>query len=87
MDYGSRVLYLYELQVDPSTQGHGLGFWCMEQLKNVAKKCQMAKIVLTVYKTNPRAIEFYQKKCHFQLDETDPECSAVDYLILSTSTV
>ena len=87
MDYGSRVLYLYELQVDPSTQGKGLGFWCVERLKTLAKKCQMTKIVLTVYKTNRRAIEFYQNKCHFDLDSTDPNCSTVDYLILSTSTI
>ena len=85
LDYGSRVLYLYELQVDQQCQGQGLGQWCIEQLKVFCRATQMEKIVLTVHQTNQRAVDFYRKKCHFGLDSTDPGDETVDYFILSLS--
>jgi GNAT superfamily N-acetyltransferase len=83
MDYGSRVIYLYELQIERNYQGQGLGKWIVEQLKILCQKTQMSKIVLTVHKSNTKAIDFYMKKCQFKFDTTDPEDEQVDYLILS----
>ena len=83
MDYGNRVLYLYELQINMKYQGQGLGKWIIEQLKLICQKTQMMKIVLTVHKINQKAIDFYMKKCLFQLDFTNPNDEDVDYFILS----
>jgi GNAT superfamily N-acetyltransferase len=85
MDYGNRVIYLYELQVNRNYQGQGLGKWIIEQLKILCQKTQMSKIVLTVHKNNTKAIEFYMKKCQFKIDMTNPEDEQIDYLILSCS--
>ncbi|CAF0746329.1 unnamed protein product [Rotaria sordida] len=83
IDYGSRVLYLYELQVNKNYQGQGLGQWIVEQMKLFCQKTQMLKIILTVYKINKKAIDFYMKKCQFEIDITDPSDEHVDYIILS----
>jgi ribosomal protein S18 acetylase RimI-like enzyme len=83
VDYGNRVLYLYELQVNMKYQGQGLGKWMIEQLKIFCQKTQMTKIVLTVQKMNTKAIDFYMKKFLFQIDFTNPKDENVDYLILS----
>jgi ribosomal protein S18 acetylase RimI-like enzyme len=83
IDYGNRVLYLYELQVNMKYQGQGLGTTIIEQLKILCQKTQMIKIVLTVQKFNQKAIDFYIKKCQFHIDFTNPSDEDVDYLILS----
>jgi len=83
IDYGNRVLYLYELQINMKYQGQGLGKWIIQQLKILCQKTQMSKIVLTVQKSNTKAIDFYMKKCQFEIDSTDPNDEHVDYFILS----
>ena len=83
MDYGSRVVYLYELQVNENFQGQGLGKWIIEQLQHLGQQTQMSKIVLTVHQSNQQAIDFYMKKCAFTLDITHSEDDSVDYFILS----
>ncbi|CAF2746388.1 unnamed protein product [Rotaria sp. Silwood2] len=83
IDYGCRVLYLYELQVNKNYQGQGLGQWIIEQMKIFCQKTQMLKIVLTVHKVNKKAIDFYMKKCQFEIDASDPSDEPVDYVILS----
>ena len=85
MDYGSRVIYLYELQVNSNYQGQGLGRWIIDQLKILCQKTEMSKIVLTVHQSNTKAIDFYMKKCQFKIDITNPDDEPVDYLILSYS--
>ena len=84
MDDGSRVLYLYELQVNAERQGQGLGQCTVEQLKILCAKTGMSKIVLTVFKVNAKAVDFYRRKCHFRIDATNPDDEEeADYLILS----
>ncbi|CAF0973185.1 unnamed protein product [Adineta steineri] len=83
MDFGKRVLYLYELQVNMKYQGQGFGQSMIEQLKILCQKTQMSKVVLTVHKVNTKAIDFYMKKCQFETDITDPSDEDVDYIILS----
>ncbi|CAF0766474.1 unnamed protein product [Adineta steineri] len=83
MDFGKRVLYLYELQVNMKYQGQGFGQSMIEQLKILCQKTQMSKIVLTVHKVNTKAYDFYMKKCQFESDITDPSDEDVDFIILS----
>lgn len=83
IDYGNRVLYLYELQINTKYQGQGLGTWFIEQLKILCQKTKMFKIVLTVQKSNIKAVDFYMKKCLFDFDRTNPDDEPVDYMILS----
>lgn len=83
MDFDFHVLYLYEIQIDRNFQRQGLGRWLIEQTKHICRHSQMMKIVLTVYKSNEKAIEFYMKKCLFDFDETNPDDENIDYILLS----
>uniref|UniRef100_A0A2P2I266 N-alpha-acetyltransferase 40 n=1 Tax=Hirondellea gigas TaxID=1518452 RepID=A0A2P2I266_9CRUS len=86
MDYGSHVLYCYELQVSSSVQGSGLGAWLMQLLHTLARSCNMSKVVLTVGRNNPRALKFYFEM-GYRIDETSlatlNDTSSGSYLILS----
>ncbi|EEB13037.1 conserved hypothetical protein [Pediculus humanus corporis] len=59
MDYGSEVLYCYELQLDTSIQRKGLGKFLLQILELIAFKNNMKKVVLTVLKHNLPAIKFF----------------------------
>ncbi|XP_066954755.1 N-alpha-acetyltransferase 40 [Macrobrachium rosenbergii] len=85
MDYGDEVLYCYELQLEPEYRGKGLGRFLLQVLELMAFSNQMVKVVLTVFKHNPRGLSFF-KKCRYDIDETSPEDDIddpVDYRILS----
>ena len=78
--------YLYELQVHPTVQGHGLGKKLMTLIELISLKLQMKKILLTVFHTNKGAMSFY-KRNKYDIDECSPsnfeggeDC---DYEILS----
>ncbi|XP_014287759.1 N-alpha-acetyltransferase 40 [Halyomorpha halys] len=72
MDYGVDVLYLYELQLEESVRRKGLGKFMSETIELIAFKNNMKKVVLTCFKHNPEAIEFY-KSMNFKVDCTSPE--------------
>ncbi|GAA5922643.1 hypothetical protein JCM1841_006764 [Sporobolomyces salmonicolor] len=80
------VVYCYELQVDSSAQGRGVGRILMEVLGRVGSHWKMDKVMLTVFKANAPAIAFY-KKIGFSTDEIDPSDyegrDSADYTILS----
>ncbi|KAK7065377.1 N-alpha-acetyltransferase 40 [Halocaridina rubra] len=85
MDYGDEVLYCYELQLEEEYRGKGLGRFMMQVLELMAFSNQMLKVILTVFKHNPRGFEFF-KKCRYEIDETSPEDSfeeTFDYHIIS----
>jgi len=65
------VLYLYELQVDAACQGQGLGRHLMSMLVAIANKWSMWKVLLTVFKTNTKAVAFY-KSIGFGIDVNSP---------------
>ena len=78
--------YLYELQVHPTVQGHGLGKKLMTLIELISIKLQIKKILLTVFYMNKGAMSFY-KKNKYDIDECSPsnfeggeDC---DYEILS----
>jgi len=82
--------YLYELQVHPTVQGHGVGKKLMTLIELISLKLQIKKILLTVFHMNKGAMSFY-KRNKYDIDECSPsnfeggeDC---DYEILSKELV
>lgn len=84
-DPTEEVLYVYELQVDKSARRCGLGQRIMSILELVARKAQMKKSMLTVFKNNEAALTFYTLKMKYKVDEISPSMYGqdTDYEILS----
>ena len=55
------VLFCYELQVDSKYKSLGLGKWMMNILVKIEEHFQLWKTMLTCFKCNTLAIQFYQK--------------------------
>lgn len=72
LDEGDEVLYCYEIQLESNVRGKGLGKFLMQILEMMAHRAQMKKVMLTVFKENERAINFFGKIMKFQTDETSP---------------
>lgn len=72
LEEGDEVLYCYEIQVESEARGKGLGKFLMLILEMIAHRAQMKKIMLTVFKENERAQNFFIKIMKFQADETSP---------------
>lgn len=65
------VLYVYELQMEPSAQGKGLGKFMMQLIEQIACKNQMGAVMLTVQKANTQAMAFYTK-LRYVISSTSP---------------
>jgi ribosomal protein S18 acetylase RimI-like enzyme len=78
------VLYVYEIQVDAAYQGYGIGRKLMTISQNIGRAEELSKILLTVFKANKNAMEFYNK-LGYEIDETSPSKfgQPEDYEILS----
>ncbi|XP_048536098.1 N-alpha-acetyltransferase 40-like [Triticum urartu] len=72
------VLYVYELQLESSVQGKGLGKFLMQLIELIACKSQMEAVMLTVQKSNTDAMAFYNN-LGYVISSTSP--SRVDPLI------
>jgi len=84
------ILYLYEIQIDPRLQRQNIGKKLMTMTQIIAMKMKMTKVILTVFKFNNQAMDFYKKKLGYKTDESSPDCfiddgddEEVDYVILS----
>jgi ribosomal protein S18 acetylase RimI-like enzyme len=79
------VLYVFEIQVAAAFRRQRLGRSLMEVLEEVAHQTSMSKVVLTVFKKNKQAMEFYQQGLGYKVDESSPSQhnSPADYEILS----
>ncbi|XVE77832.1 hypothetical protein DITRI_Ditri13aG0094500 [Diplodiscus trichospermus] len=73
------VLYLYELQLDSSVQGKGLGKFLMQLIEFIARENRMGAVVLTVQKSNSSAMKFYISKLRYVVSSISP--SRVDPLV------
>ncbi|XP_012492322.1 uncharacterized protein LOC105804306 isoform X2 [Gossypium raimondii] len=73
------VLYLYELQLDSSVQGKGLGKFLMQLVELIAQENRMGAVVLTVQKSNSLAMKFYISKIRYVVSSISP--SRVDPLV------
>ena len=72
-DYASRaVVYVWELQVAKPFQGAGLGRRVMGLLQLVAEGFQLDCVMLTVFKSNARALAFYLDRLGYAVDDDDP---------------
>ena len=86
MDEDDDVLYVYEIQLEESVRKKGLGKFMMKVLELLMIKAEMTKIMATVFKHNPGAVDFFKKGLKFEVDETCPIDSIYeqfDYEIIS----
>ena len=87
---GKEVIYCYEIHQSPEAQGLGLGRQLMMTCEDIGRRVGLEKIMLTVFKSNTKAMRFYER-CGFGVDEYSPEPRRLrngtvkepDYLILS----
>lgn len=79
------VLYVYEIQVSSKLKRAGLGRRIMTILELVARQAGLHKTMLTVFKSNNAAWNFYTKKLKYTVDDISPSNygEQVDYEILS----
>lgn len=66
------VIYCYELHLLPSLQGKGIGGRMMGLMEMVGDKVGVEKAMLTVFRSNSRAVEAY-RKWGYGVDEFSPE--------------
>lgn len=90
---GYAVLYIYELHLVDAVRRHGLGKHLMTLAEAIATKTRMQKIMLTVFKSNTAACEWYFA-LGYVVDENSPRRKRLrsgtfesDYLILSKMVV
>jgi len=86
MEFDEDVLYCYEIQLEPTHRRKGLGKLMMKILELLMLKAEMVKIMLTVFKHNPDACQFFKKCLRYTVDETSPYNTIheqFDYEILS----
>ena len=78
------VLYVYEIQIDERFQRQGLGKKLMLISEQIAKKAEVSKVMLTVFKKNQDAMHFY-REMDYKIDESSPSKhnEQADYEILS----
>ncbi|TPX32627.1 hypothetical protein SmJEL517_g04271 [Synchytrium microbalum] len=77
------VVYCYELQLEAEAQGRGLGHHLMELMEQVGRVTGMYKSMLTVFKSNTRAIEFYSKRGYSIDPISPPKSMRASYDIMS----
>lgn len=65
------VVYCFELQVESSFQRNGLGKYLMSALKDIAEYWRMSKILLTCFKANINAMQFYIRQGYL-VDSSSP---------------
>ncbi|PPJ54454.1 hypothetical protein CBER1_06939 [Cercospora berteroae] len=83
------VLYVYEIHLDSSTRGKGLGKSLMGMAESIAKRVGVEKVMLTCFKSNVKARTFYEH-LGYDVDICSPEdrktrnkVVKVDYVIMS----
>jgi len=86
MDFDDDVLYCYEIQLEESLRRKGIGKVMMKVLELIMNKNELVKIMLTVFKHNEAATDFFKKCLKYDIDETCPYNTVYeqfDYEILS----
>ena len=79
------VIYCYELQVVDSHQRSGVGQYLMSVVYEMGHTFHMEKVMLTVFKRNTIAMNFYTKALNYRIDRSSPSRFNIvaDYEILS----
>lgn len=91
VECGEEVLYCYEVQLESRVRRKGLGKFLIQILQLIANSTQMKKVMLTVFKHNHGAYQFFREALQFEIDETSPSMSGCcgddcSYEILSRRT-
>ncbi|XP_043931560.1 N-alpha-acetyltransferase 40 isoform X2 [Protopterus annectens] len=91
IECGEEVLYCYEVQLENKVRRRGLGKFLIQILQLIANSTQMKKVMLTVFKHNHGAYQFFREALQFEIDETSPSMSGCcgedcSYEILSRRT-
>lgn len=89
---GYEVLYCYEIHLMPEVQSQGLGEELMERFERIGRAIGLEKAMLTVFKSNSRALKFYMRVGYTE-DESSPRprklrngnVKEADYMIMSKS--
>lgn len=68
---GYEVLYIYEIHLCPAWQGKGLGRHLMDTVETIGANAGLTKSMLTVFKANERAVDWYRKS-GYSMDEFSP---------------
>ncbi|KAJ5675583.1 hypothetical protein N7462_008480 [Penicillium macrosclerotiorum] len=87
---GKEVIYCYEIHLSPAARGRGLGALLMSRMEGIGRLVGVEKAMLTVFKANMTARQFYEKG-GYEVDEYSPQprrlrngtIKEFDYLILS----
>ncbi|KAF2671565.1 hypothetical protein BT63DRAFT_173449 [Microthyrium microscopicum] len=69
--YRVPILYLYEIHLGRSLRGTGLGKYLMNLARHIAAATSMAKVELSVFRSNMHAEDFY-RGLGYVTDETSP---------------
>jgi ribosomal protein S18 acetylase RimI-like enzyme len=85
----NEVVYIYEVHLDDSLRGRGLGSRLIRFVEVACRRCGFLKAMLTVFKSNAAARGLYEK-LGYSKDQCSPEDRVVrgrkieaDYLIMS----
>ncbi|XP_032497546.1 N-alpha-acetyltransferase 40 isoform X2 [Phocoena sinus] len=81
----------YEVQLESKVRRKGLGKFLVQILQLVANSTQMKKVMLTVFKHNHGAYQFFREALQFEIDDSSPSMSGCcgedcSYEILSRRT-
>jgi N-alpha-acetyltransferase 40 len=68
---GHEVAYIYEIHFVPGWQGRGLGKKLMNDVERIADAVGVSKVMLTVFRSNIRAVGWYTKLGYVE-DEFSP---------------
>jgi len=81
------VLYVYEIQVSQEFRRQGLGGKLMNVVERICRNVELPMVMLTVFKKNEQALQFYLEKLDYQIDARSPSQHGhvEDYEILSKS--
>lgn len=77
VDEDIEVLYCYEVQLSEAVRRKGLGKFLMQILELMAMKGRMKKVLLTVFKANNNARDFFAGM-KYSIDETCPSLDEED---------
>ncbi|KAJ8401716.1 hypothetical protein AAFF_G00376870 [Aldrovandia affinis] len=75
VECGEEVLYCYEVQLESRVRRKGLGKFLIQILQLIANSTQMRKVMLTVFKHNHGAYQFFREALQFEIDDTSPSMS------------
>lgn len=81
-DLSETALYVYELHIREDHQRQGLGEELMRLARALGLEFKMDKVMLTVFRFNESAVQFYNK-LKFCADKCSPAKTECDYVIMS----